>query len=95
MLNQHIGAPANCIVKKGDTVKVGTLIAEASGFVSANIHSPVSGTVSKVDKTANAFGQYATTIIIDTEGDEWEESIDRSPELKEEITLSPQEISKR
>ena len=92
MLNQHIGAPANCIVKKGDTVKVGTLIAEASGFVSANIHSPVSGTVSKVDKTANAFGQYATTIIIDTEGDEWEESIDRSPELKEEITLSPQEI---
>lgn len=95
MLNQHIGAPANCIVKKGDTVKVGTLIAEASGFVSANIHSPVSGTVSKVDKTANAFGQYGTTIVIDTEGDEWEESIDRSPELKEEITLTSQEIIKK
>lgn len=92
MLNQHIGAPANCIVKKGDKVKVGTLIAEASGFVSANIHSPVSGTVTKIDKMANAQGQYATTIVIDTEGDEWEETIDRSPELKEEITLSPQEI---
>lgn len=91
-LNQHIGAPANCIVKKGDTVKVGTLIAEAGGFVSANIHSPVSGTVAKVDKAANAFGQYTTTIVIDTEGDEWEGSIDRSPELKEEITLTPQEI---
>ena len=57
-LNQHIGAPANCIVKKGDTVKVGTLVAEAGGFVSANIHSPVSGIVSKIDKTANAFGIY-------------------------------------
>lgn len=91
-LNQHIGAPANCIVKKGDTVKVGTLIAEACGFVSANIHSPVSGTIAKVDKAANAFGQYTTTIVIDTEGDEWEESIDRSPELKEEITLTPREI---
>lgn len=95
MLNQHIGAPATCIVKKGDTVKVGTLIAEASGFVSANIHSPVSGTVAKVDQAANAFGQYTTAIVIDTEGDEWEESIDRSPELKEEITLSPQEIIQR
>ena len=95
MLNQHIGAPANCIVKKGDTVKVGTLIAEASGFVTANIHSPVSGTVSKVDKTANAFGQYGTTIVIDAEGDEREESIDRSPELKEEITLTSQEIIKK
>ena len=57
MLNQHIGAPANCIVKKGDTVKVGTLIAEANGFVSSNIHSPVSGTVSKIDKIAKSIIQ--------------------------------------
>ena len=87
-LSQHIGAPANCIVKKGDTVKVGTLIAEANGFVSSNIHSPVSGTVSKIDKIANAFGIYSQAIIIDTEGDDWEEYIDRTPSLEKEIALS-------
>ena len=40
-LGQHIGAPAQAVVKKGDKVKAGTLIAQASGFVSANIHSSV------------------------------------------------------
>ncbi|MGN0010602.1 MAG: electron transporter RnfC, partial [Marinilabiliaceae bacterium] len=42
-VGQHIGAPAVPVVKGGDAVKVGQLIAEAGGFVSANIHSPVSG----------------------------------------------------
>jgi electron transport complex protein RnfC len=41
LLSQHIGAPAQCVVEKGDSVKVGTLLAKANGFVSANIHSPV------------------------------------------------------
>ncbi len=90
--NQHIGAPATCVVKKGDTVKVGSLIAEASGFVSANIHSPVSGTVSKVDKLPNSFGVLTPAVVIDAEGDEWEEGIDTSDTLQEEITLSPEEI---
>ena len=44
-LGQHIGAPALAVVKKGDMVKVGTLLAKAGGFVSANIHSSVSGKV--------------------------------------------------
>ena len=44
-LSQHIGAPAKPVVKKGDFVKVGTLIAEAGGFVSAPIYSSVSGIV--------------------------------------------------
>ena len=48
-LSQHIGAPAQAVVKKGDLVKVGTLVAKAGGFVSANIHSSVSGKVNKVD----------------------------------------------
>ncbi len=90
--NQHIGAPATCVVKKGDVVKVGTLIAEASGFVSANIHSPVSGTVSKVDKLPNAFGILTPAVVIDAEGDEWEAGIDTSNTLQEEITASPEEI---
>ena len=44
-LSQHIGAPAKPVVAKGDYVLAGQLIAEAGGFVSANIHSSVSGTV--------------------------------------------------
>ena len=55
-MSQHIGAPAKPVVKKGDKVKVGTLIAEAGGFVSANIYSSVSGTVLKVDNAINASG---------------------------------------
>ncbi|MDD6670554.1 MAG: electron transporter RnfC, partial [Prevotella sp.] len=47
-LGQHIGAPAKPVVSRGDKVKVGTLIAEDGGFVSAPIHSSVSGTVVKV-----------------------------------------------
>ena len=48
-LSQHIGAPAKPVVQKGDHVKVGTLIAEAGGFVSAPIYSSVSGTVFKIE----------------------------------------------
>ena len=47
LVSQHIGAPATPIVQKGDKVKTGQLIAQASGFVSANIHSSVSGTVNR------------------------------------------------
>ncbi|MCM1356035.1 MAG: electron transport complex subunit RsxC [Staphylococcus sp.] len=46
---QHIGAPANPIVKKGDKVRRGDCVAEAGGFVSAPIHTPISGTVTKID----------------------------------------------
>ena len=48
-LGQHIGAPATAKVAKGDKVLTGQLIAEATGFMSANIHSPISGTVTAVD----------------------------------------------
>lgn len=78
---QHIGAPAKPIVKKGDVVKVGTMIAEAGGFVSAPVHSSVSGTVSKVDVVIDASGTRRQAIFVDVDGDEWEDAIDRSPEL--------------
>ena len=55
-LSQHIGAPAQAVVKKGDLVKVGTLLAKAGGFVSANIHSSVSGKVNKIDNALDASG---------------------------------------
>lgn len=78
---QHIGAPAKPIVKKGDEVKVGTLLAEAGGFVSAPIYSSVSGKVSKVDVALDASGTRRMAVYVDVEGDEWEENIDRSSTL--------------
>ena len=91
-LNQHLGVPAKAVVQKGDKVKVGDLIAEASSFMSANIHSSVSGTVEKVDEWIDASGYKVPTVIIKVEGDEWNESIDRSPELISEIKLDKQQI---
>lgn len=91
-LGQHIGAPAQAVVAKGDLVKVGTLIAKAGGFVSANIHSSVSGKVVKIDSVYDASGYKKPAVFINVDGDEWEESIDRSPEIKEQCDLSPKEI---
>ena len=76
-------------------MKVGTLLAQAGGFVSANIHSPVSGTVSKIDTAIDAAGFQRPAIIIDVEGDEWEESIDRSETLVKECTLDAKAIIDR
>lgn len=92
---QHIGAPAKPEVKKGDMVKVGQIIARSGGFVSANIHAPVSGKVFKLDDVVDASGYRKPAIIIDVEGDEWEESIDRSETLRSEITISSEEILKK
>ena len=78
---QHIGAPAKPVVQKGDEVKVGTLLAEAGGFVSAPIHSSVSGKVAKVDAVLDASGTRRMAVYVDVEGDEWEDSIDRSKDL--------------
>ena len=67
-LGQHIGAPAKPVVAKGDKVKVGTLIAEAGGFVSAPIYSSVSGTVLKVDTSIDATGYRKPCISIKVAG---------------------------
>jgi electron transport complex protein RnfC len=79
-------------------VKVGTLIAEAGGFVSAPIYSSVSGTVAKIDTVIDATGYRKPAIIINVEGDEWEESIDRSESLETlsaHPELTPEEIVER
>lgn len=67
-MNQHIGAPATPIVKVGDEVKVGQLIAEACGPISAPIHSSVSGKVTKIDTLLRANGRSATAIRIESDG---------------------------
>ena len=94
-LAQHIGAPAVARVAKGDRVLTGQLIAEAGSFMSANIHSPVSGTVTAVDLQPNGQGLRQMMITIRREGDEWAEGIDRSETLVRECTLSAQEIVAR
>lgn len=94
-LSQHIGAPANPVVAKGDTVKTGQLIAEGKGFVSANIHSSVSGKVSKIDTASDSSGLKQTAVFIDVEGDEWLDTIDRSTDIVRDIKLSPEEIIKK
>lgn len=91
-MSQHIGAPATPIVQKGDKVLTGQLIGEAAGFVSANIHSPISGTVTAVDMLPNGQGQRRMMVVIKREGDEWVETIDRSPEIKRACTLDAKEI---
>ena len=95
LLGQHIGAPAKPVVAKGDVVKVGTKIAEPAGFVSAAIHSSVSGKVAKIDTIVDASGYAKPAIFIDVEGDEWEETIDRSATLVKECELSAEEIVKK
>ncbi|MCK5004933.1 MAG: electron transport complex subunit RsxC [Candidatus Aminicenantes bacterium] len=95
IMSQHLGVPAVPVVDRGDKVKVGTLIGEAKGFISANIHSPVSGTVFKVDGVTDATGYRKNAVIINVEGDEWEEKIDKSDTLLKEIKLSSEEIIQR
>ena len=94
-LSQHIGAPTKVIVKRKDQVKVGQIIATSGGFVSANIHSSVSGTVFKIDKVMDTSGYKRDAVIINVVGDEWDENIDRTPDLKKEITATPEEIVKK
>ena len=96
LLGQHIGKPASPVVSRGDEVKVGTLIAQADGFVSANIHSSVSGKVKKIETILDASGYQKPCITIQCDGeDTWEETIDRTPEIVRDIKLSSEEIIQR
>ena len=94
-VSQHIGAPATPTVEKGAAVKAGQVIAQAKGFVSASIHSPVSGKVSKIDTVVDTTGYKQTAIVIDVEGDEWVETIDRSTTLVRDVTMTREQIIER
>jgi len=94
-LGQHIGAPANPIVKKGDSVKVGQIIAQSSGFVSANIHASVSGIIAKIEDTFDITGFSRPAISITVDGDEWLETIDRSETINRNLDYKPEYIVKK
>lgn len=75
-LSMHIGAPALPVVEKGQKVYVGTLIGKAASFVSANVHSSVSGVVERIDRVLFPDGGYKDTVVIKNDGlDEKDPSI--------------------
>lgn len=89
-LIQHIGAPCHSVVNVGDDVKVGQMIGESKGFVSAPIHSSVSGKVKKIEIRQSPSGARVKCIIIETDG---LQTIDESVKPKGTLEqLSPEEI---
>ena len=94
-LEQHIGAPAKPIVAVGDKVLAGQMIAEAGGFVSAPVHSSVSGTVQKIATFTDGWGFDKMAIHIKVEGSEWVENISTDNNLRNECNLSSEEIIKK
>lgn len=91
-VSQSLGAPSKVVVEKGSVVKTGQLIARGEAFISSNVHSSVSGKVARIDDVIDASGYRRPAVYIDVEGDEWEEGIDRSPEIVAGISLSREEI---
>lgn len=94
-VSQHIGKPAEVVVERGAEVKVGTLLAKASGFISAPVHSSVSGKVKKIDTVVDAQGYRRQAVLITVDGDEWDDSIDTTPDLVSEISMEPADIVAR
>lgn len=91
-LNQNLGAPGTPQVAKGDVLKVGQLVAKGEAFISSNVHSPVSGKVLKIDNIIDPSGYRRPALVVNVEGDEWLDAIDRSAELVREVKLSRKEI---
>ncbi|MBQ6821029.1 MAG: electron transport complex subunit RsxC [Bacteroidales bacterium] len=85
---QHLGAQAKPIVAVGDSVKAGQIIAEPGGFISAYVHSPVSGVVRSIAPCPDLAGFNCMHVEIEVQGDEWAEGIDLSPEL---VTAIPED----
>ncbi len=89
-ISQHIGAPAVPVVKKGDKVLAGQVIAEATGFVSANIHSAVSGTVKVIEPRMTQGGTKVNSIVI--ENDNEYKTIDYSTNIVSEDKMDREHI---
>ena len=94
-VSQHTGAPGKVVVERGDEVKVGQVIARSEGFISANIHSSVSGKVLKVDRFLDTTGYRNMAVQIQVEGDSWLEDIDRSDDIVPHTVLGQEDIRKK
>jgi len=91
-ISQHIGIPAEITVNVKDKVEIGQVIAKSSGFVSSNIHSPVSGTVTKLDKIIDTSGYKKQCIVIRTDIKDESNFEDIEYPLKKDISLEPKDI---
>lgn len=87
-MSQHLGAPAKPLVAVGDKVKAGQVIGEPGGFISAFVHSSVSGTVKSIGPRKDLAGNFQTHVEIAVEGDEWVEGVDLTPDL---VTVIPED----
>lgn len=92
---QHIGIPSEIIVDKKDKVEIGQVIAKSGGYVSSNIHSPVAGTVTKLDKIIDSSGYKKQCIVIRTDTKDPSNFEEIEYPLKKEIELLPEEILQR
>jgi electron transport complex protein RnfC len=91
-LSQSMGTPAKIMVKEGDLVKTGQLIAKGEAFISSHVHSSVSGTVAEIAEIADQSGYRREAVSIDVMDDIWEESIIRDRIIKHKINLTAEEI---
>lgn len=89
-LNQHLGKKAKAVIEKGQEVTAGDIIGEADGFLSAVVHTPVSGKVKKVEQKLTAQGMVEETIIIDVDPEKTAEDLKRY-ETKKEFNLDAAE----
>lgn len=94
-ISQHIGIPAEIVVDRKDKVEVGQVIAKSGGFVSSNIHAPVAGTVTKLDKIIDTRGYKKQCIVIRTDVKNESNFQEAEYPIKTEITLQPTEILQR
>ncbi len=86
-MSQHIGAPAVPCVKKGDLVKVGDVIGNAGGFISAVVHSSVSGKVFSVEDMLSPGGSKVQTVVIDTDGEQTVSEAVKPPEVTDHASF--------
>lgn len=94
-LGQHLGAPNRAVVAVGDHVKVGQVIGESEGFVSAPVHATVSGKVVAVGRYSHSSGLDQPAVVIESDGlDEWCETTGQ-PDLKSLSADSIRDIAKR
>ncbi|MCX2718200.1 electron transport complex subunit RsxC [Lentiprolixibacter aurantiacus] len=94
-ISQHIGIPAEIIVDRKDKVEIGQVIAKSGGFVSSNIHAPVAGTVTKLDKIVDTRGYKKQCIVIRTDAKNESNLEEIEYPLRKEIELEPEEILQR
>jgi len=91
-ISQHIGIPSTIVVDRKEKVEIGQIIAKSGGYVSSNIHSPVAGTVTKLDKIIDSSGYKKQCIVIRTDAKNSTNFEEVDFPLKKEIELSPGEI---